>query len=510
MTDLKITKKHHPSGSLSRRILAVSIFLLVIPLFLQSLFLYRQEYTEKLNDVQTELTILGKERAHFVKKVIDLNVKPLYIEKVPLPPNVPDPFILLSKNRETLLIGKQISPTTAEMVRVPVKEIMADIPRALPTHITLIDDKERLQESEDLLQVQEPIAGTNLKLQLTVDKNQIHGLHLRTYYFHFASLLFFVGVLGGTVVYLFTRRIGKPLKDLCRTMERVSEGASHARYTPDRMGFEINQLGLQFNETLDGLLRHAQEAQRERIHRERLAEEFRIGHEIQASLLPQHVPGLPGLDIATGYFASKEVNGDFYDLFHLENGQLLIALGDAAGKGISACLFSLGLRSMIRSVATVETDLSQLVRKVNDLYILDAHESSTFSTLWLGLYDPEKRRLTYCSQGHPPALLRRGADLQELWTGGIALGAQKLDTIPTKHISLQKGDLLLIYSDGVIEAHDPDQQLFGKHRLNELILRKKAETAQQMSDRLIEEIHLFSHGAPQHDDITLIVLRISD
>ena len=376
MTDSKISKKGHAAGSLSRRILAIVILLMVIPLFIQSFILYKKEY-------------------------------------------------------------------------------------------------HRIED----------------------------------YYFHFATLVLFVGVIGGGAVYLFTRRIGQPLKNLCKTMDRVSEGAIHARYTPDRMGFEINGLGLQFNRTLDALLFHAQAAEKERLLREKLAEELRIGHQIQAGLLPQHVPGIPGVDIATSYLPSQEVSGDFYDLFRLENGKLLIVVCDAAGKGISACLFSLGLRSILRSLATVVADLPELVRRANDLYLIDAHASSMFATLWLGLYDPAAHHLAYCSQGHPPALLRREGKLQELWTGGIALGAQKIDVIPTKQMVLAKGDLLVLYTDGIIEAHNRNDQLFGKERLHPFVLDQKHGTAQQIVDRLMDEIRLFSQGAPQHDDMTVVVLR---
>jgi sigma-B regulation protein RsbU (phosphoserine phosphatase) len=246
------------------------------------------------------------------------------------------------------------------------------------------------------------------------------------------------------------------------------------------------------------------------LGREKLAEELRIGHDIQASLLPSHVPGLAGIDIATGILPAREVNGDFYDLFRLESGKLLIVVCDMAGKGISACLYSVGLRSMIRSFARLSEDVAEIVRQTNDLFWLDAHESSMFATLWLGIYDPIKHLLVYCSQGHPPALLRRGTHLQQLWTDGIALGAQKVEVIPTKEITLHKDDLLIFYTDGVIEAHDPYKQLYGKKRLEEFLLRKKRETAQQIVDQLIEEVHVFSQGAPQHDDITLIACHISD
>jgi len=575
MADSKITKKHHPSGSLARRILTVTILLLVIPLFLQSIFLYQEEYKQKLDDVRHDLDLLSKERVHFIKEIIQLNsylldtyprdetfcagppiecgeevgceafcggpsrnvkrqyttpqneafcgdpsssnVKRLYIERIPMPQGVGSRFVLVSKSRDALLVGKRDSNGQAIVIPIPFSLLAEDFPSRNPVQVSLIDRKGKmiwenmkLDDQEDLLETKEPIGRTGLNLRLAVEKDHIQGLHTDAYFFNFATLVFFVGIIGGGAVYLFTRRISRPLKNLCKTMERVSEGAVHARYTPDRMGFEINELGLQFNQTLDDLLRHAQFAERERLHREKLAEELRIGHDIQASLLPSHVPGLPNVDIATAYLASKEVNGDFYDLFRLENGNLLIAMCDTAGKGISACLFSLGLRSIIRSLANVTDDVADLVRRANDLYMIDAHESSMFSTLWLGIYNPNNHHLQYCSQGHPPAALRRGNEIQELWTGGIALGAQKMDVIPTKQVNLVKGDLLLLYTDGVTEAHDLDGQLFGKTRLNEWILRQKKHTAQQVVDQLVEEIHLFSQGSRQHDDLSLIVLRISD
>lgn len=525
MTDSKITKKHHPSGFLAWRILTVSVLLLVIPLFLQSLFLYRQEYEEELSGTESHLQDVANERAFFVEQLIQMDwalldgakaadVKLLYIERIPLPQGVTDRFVIVSKSRQALLVGQAASDTQALVIPIPFSRIFQDLKSDLPIRMTLVDAKGRAfgksGNEADQLVARAPIAGTDISLQASVDESHVYGLHLRSYYFRFATLFFFVGVLGGGAVYFLTRRISKPLTHLCKTMERVSEGASHARYTPDRMGFEINALGKQFNETMDGLIKTAQEAERQRAAREKLVEELRIGHDIQSSLLPTHVPGLPGIDLAMGNHSAKEVNGDFYDLFRLNGGKLLVVMCDMAGKGISACLYCLGLRSAIRSFASLCVDLEEIVRRANDLFWLDAHESSMFATLWIGLYDPEKRQLTYCSQGHPPALLRRGSHLQELWTAGIALGAQKVDVVQTEEIKLKKGDLILLYTDGIIEAHDPYDQLFGKRRLEEFLLRKKKETAQQIVDQLIEEVHLFAQGAPQHDDMALIVVDVLD
>lgn len=528
MADSKITKKHHPSGFLAWRILTISVLLLVIPLFLQNLFLYRQEYRERLNEVMSNLQDLGEERAFLIQQKIQMDwtlldtfvnhppsVKPLYIERIPLPQGVVDHFVRLSENREAIVVGKVEANTSALVIFIPFSKILKDLGSYHPVQLALVNNKGKVFpkgeqiEAMDVLKISAPIAGTDLSLQVTVDKDHIYGLHLKSYYFRFATLVFFVGVIGGGAVYWLTRRISKPLSNLCKTMERVSEGAAHVRYLPDRMGFEINDLGNQFNETMDALVQHAEEAERQRIGREKLAEELRIGHDIQASLLPTRVLGLHGIDLATGNLPAKEVNGDFYDLIRLESGQLLIVMCDMAGKGVSACLYSLGLRSMIRSFASLRADVAEIVQRTNDLFWIDAHESSMFATLWLGLYDPVKHHLAYCSQGHPPALLRRGVQVEELGTEGIALGAQKFDVIPTKEMALMKGDLMVLYTDGIIEAHDPHNHLFGKKRLEEFILQPKMATSQQIVDQLIEKVHLFSQGTPQHDDMALIVMQIS-
>ncbi|MBU6446870.1 MAG: PP2C family protein-serine/threonine phosphatase [Verrucomicrobia bacterium] len=505
---------------MARRVAMIVILLLVIPLFLETFFLYRHEYRQRERAVIDDLKWLAVERAFFIDEMLEMDWNLLEqpsmqaaAERIPLPPNARDRFIALSKSRQAMLAGIAISSTDGLVLPIPFTVIGKDLPRAYPIRIALLNAEgailwESASAAGEALSAEGPIDNTGIDVQLSVDQQTIRSLHLQSYYLHFAALVVFVGLLGCGAVYLFTWRTARPLRHLCKTMERVSDGASHARYTPDWMGFEINALGLQFNEALDGLLRHAGEAERERLHRERLAQEFSIGHEIQASLLPTHIPGFAGLDLASAYLAAKEVNGDFYDLFVLPNGQLLIAICDTAGKGISACLFSLGLRSILRSLASTSLSLSELVRKANDLYLIDAQQTSMFSTAWIGFFDPQTQQLTYCSQGHPPALLARGAQLEELWTEGIALGASKMDQIATRKITLKQGDFLVLYTDGIVEAHNPAHQLYGKQRLHERLMIKQKASAQQIADQILEDVQLFTQGAPQHDDITLIVIKI--
>jgi len=359
--------------------------------------------------------------------------------------------------------------------------------------------------SESKLAVKRAIEGTDLVLLVDVPEKSIADLQLKDYLFRIGTFLFFVCLLGGGIVFWFTQRVAQPLKVLGDTMARVAEGALHVRFKTDPMGFEINAIGQQLNQMLDSLLTHQQAAERERIARERLAQELKIGQEIQASMLPTHLPQFPSLDIAPGYLAAREVSGDFYDLYIREDGKLFIAIADAADKGISACLYSLSFRSMLRTAAATKEDLSAIIQTANALLLHDTAESHFFITAWIGLYDPKTRCLQYSSHGHPPAYLRTQRGLELLTTGGMALGVQAV-TSEVKEKRLQSQELLLLYTDGVIEAQDGDRQLFGKRRLEEFLRSCQSPSAQGVVELLQEELHLFCGGASQADDLTLLAL----
>lgn len=532
MSDLQISKKSHPVGSLARRVLTVSLFLLVIPLFLQNLFLYRQEYRQKLNDVKQILVLLGKERVGLIDQILQMQWKildlaaedpkahVLDLKTLPLSPKTAERFVGVEPETDTLWVGKKTGPEQGIAIPIPFQQLIEQISEEkdfpYPIRLALIDsDGKVLAENQKgkvekhLLRVQLPLSQMPVQLLLSIPQSTIHELHERDYYFRFITLVFFVGILGGGTVFWLTRRIAKPLKHLCATMHRVSEGALHVRYFPDSMGFEINQLGQQFNETLDALLSLQQEAEKERQARQKLAEELRIGHEIQANLLPHHIPEFPGMDIGFGYLPAREVGGDFYDLFPLEEGKFLFVMADTAGKGISACLYSLGLRTIFRSLATTTADLDQIVLKANDLFWLDTRSNGMFVTAWLALYDAKTRQLTYCSQGHPPAFLIRDGKIEDLFTQGIALGAQKLDAVTVKHILLRPQDLLFLYTDGIIEAHNPQGKMFGQKQLREFLLKtSEKSSSQQLVDGLLDNIHVYSQGTFQHDDMTLLSFRV--
>lgn len=531
MAKNKFPKKSQPTGSLARRVLLICLLLLVFPLIFHTLLLFRQEYREWLSEAEQMLQMIGEGEQAFLEEKIALNwrildaissdahvhARQFQTTEMRMPRGVSDYFVIPNTRSEALLVGKKVPWQKALVIKISYQEILeqfAHFEKApYPVSLALVGENGNVIAGRllpDSLSVKLPIKDSQLFLHLTTSIEVIRGLYEKEALFRFLTLLLFIILIGGGLVWLLTRRVAKPLKSLTLAMQRVKEGAIHIRYTPDRMGFEINALGMQFNETLDALLQQQQEVERERIGREKLAEELRIGHEIQASLLPTHIPEIKELDMATGYLPAREVGGDFYDIFLLENGSIFLAIADTAGKGISACLYSLGLRSSLRSFAAHSNDLSEIVLRANDLFWLDAKNTGMFVTLWAALYDPKKRLLTYCNQGHAPAFLIHNGRIRELTTAGIAMGAQKLETVHTESLSLEICDLLFLYTDGVIEANDPDRQLFGSKRLREFLTRNKRKTPQQIIDTLLEEIHLFGQGVPQHDDITAIALHISN
>lgn len=363
------------------------------------------------------------------------------------------------------------------------------------------------EDKKVFLAVKIPIEGTDYTLLVDTPEKNVADLQVNDYIFRIATFLFFVCILGGSIVIWFTYRVSKPLRSLGQSMQRISEGATHVRFVPDPMGFEINAIGIQLNQMLDSLLAHQAQSERERMGRERLAQELKIGHQIQANMLPTHFPECPSLDVAPGYLSAREVSGDFYDFYAKEDGRFLIAMADGADKGISACLYSLSFRSMLRTAAATKDDLVSIVQTANSLLLCDTAESSFFITAWIGLYDPKTRKLQYCSYGHPPAYLcSTTGDILALSTEGMALGIQEVSTVIGEK-TLQKGDLLFLYTDGVIEAHDLERQLFGKKRLKEFLYRcKERQSAQKIVDRILEEVHLFCSNAPQSDDLTLLAV----
>jgi steroid delta-isomerase-like uncharacterized protein len=245
--------------------------------------------------------------------------------------------------------------------------------------------------------------------------------------------------------------------------------------------------------------------------RERIEQELRVARSIQQASLPKEVPSLEGWQITPYYQPAREVGGDFYDFFELEDGRLGVVVGDATGKGVPAALVVTATYSMLRAVAQALGSFSpgEVLAQVNET-LLARIPSNMFVTCFHAILDPKSASLSYANAGHDlPYLRRRGGDAEELRARGMPLGLMSRMSYEEGEASLREEDSVLFYSDGLVEAHDPKGEMFGFPRLRALVA-EDSEEERPLVDFLMEELYSFvGEGWEQEDDITLLTLKRS-
>jgi len=249
-----------------------------------------------------------------------------------------------------------------------------------------------------------------------------------------------------------------------------------------------------------------QRLEQEERERERIEQELRVARDIQQASLPKEVPTLKGWEISPYYRPAKEVGGDFYDFHPLSDGRLGLAVGDATGHGVPAALVMASARSMLRAVAQASDSPGGALRKVNDALVTDI-PPNMFVTCFYAVLEPESGSLTYANAGHDLPYLHRNGDAEELRATGMPLGLMPEMGYEEKQTILKAGEAALLYSDGLVEAHDPEGEMFGFPRLRALVAEHGAEGS-SLGDFLLEELSSFvGEGWEQEDDITLLTLR---
>lgn len=366
------------------------------------------------------------------------------------------------------------------------------------------------KEPEGKIGLKLPVGGSRFSLLIDLPKKESFQASSGELLSRFALLVLLILVIGGGAAWWLMRRMARPLKTLSLCMHHAKQGDLTARYRKDPLGFEVNFLGSQFNAMVEGLAHHIAEVKRVKVGKELLLRELKIGHEIQQSIFPKELPHIAGIDIAAGFHPANQVTGDFYDLFFDSDKNLIFTIGDAAGKGIPACLYALLLRSMLRTAfSTMQAPLDEIIESANRLFCLDTGDSGYFATAWIGKLDMKNQKLHFSSCGHHPVLIvRKNGEIEELATEGMSIGVDPEMEIYVSSVSFEPGDLLLLFSDGVLEAHDKKQQLFGKERLQKLLEDAARMSAEQLTQHIFKEVEAFSAGAPQHDDLMLLVLRM--
>lgn len=266
---------------------------------------------------------------------------------------------------------------------------------------------------------------------------------------------------------------------------------------------------------------------REASQRERLNREIEIAREVQERLLPQTFPQISGVDCSGICRPAQGVGGDYYDFIPMENGRLGIAIGDVSGKGISAALLMAGLRASLRAVTLSGTgNLASVVHSVNRL-VFEASADNRYATFFFGVFDPVTRVLDYVNAGHNAPFIMRpfprdsvissgetcdiGADCEviRLEEGGPVVGLIETASYSNGWLQMVHGDILVAFTDGISEAMNRRDDEWSEDRLIDAACRCTQKSAGEIVRCLVEEADAFTDGAPQHDDMTLSVLKLA-
>lgn len=254
--------------------------------------------------------------------------------------------------------------------------------------------------------------------------------------------------------------------------------------------------------------RTAAEKDRYRRELERREYEMETARGIQQSFLPESPPQVEGFELAALSLPAREVGGDFYDFIPISQDKWGLVIADVSGKGVPAALFMALSRTLVRANVMADLTASEAIQRANHLISQDAR-SGMFVTLFYAVLDSKRKRLNYVNAGHNPPLLLKGSagNVILLEAKGIALGVMDDIDLEERELELASNDTVTLYTDGVTEAINGKEEQFGQERLIEAVARSNNLPAQDLINRIKEEVTAFAQGQPQFDDFTLVILK---
>jgi phosphoserine phosphatase RsbU/P len=338
------------------------------------------------------------------------------------------------------------------------------------------------------------------------------------------AFVWILGVLGGLLLIIqfvalvmgltLARSITSAIHELFLGTERVRHGDfAHRIDVPSRD--QLGELAGSFNDmtaSIEGLLQTAAE-------KKRMEEELRIARQIQMSLLPPGPLEVPGLGITALCVPAREVGGDYYDFFPLPNDRLGVLIADVSGKGTSAALYMAELKGLVLALSGMHDSPRTLLIDVNRI-ISEHLDSRSFITMTYAVLDLARGEMAYCRAGHTPLIYRPGpshgaSPAQVLTPSGMVLGlrlpgaAGKFEELLEEdRLDLAQGDVIVLYTDGISEAMNDASDLFGDARLGRLVEEHGHLESGELRERILRELEAFVGTAEQHDDMTMILIKV--
>ena len=384
--------------------------------------------------------------------------------------------------------------------------------------VPLIDQEYLVQEYEDSefgtslyysvpIKISDTLIG---KAFLAIQKEQIEGVVSsrvnRMRIFLYMVLFWFVGIVG---ISFLGNMFVTPVKKITEELNRVGrEGIAG--------GFHFSGYG-EFADISTAFNRMMKELKRSEVKltdQARLKKEMQLAQNIQQTLLPREVPETEGFEIAARYDAAMEVGGDYYDFFYVDEQSIGLTVGDVSGKGVGGAFLMSIVRTALRLEARGQKDAGEVLVQLNTT-LSGEFKKGMYITLFYIILDSRRRSINYASAGHTPLFLYRAATDQTYrlnprgYPVGLNVGDLKLfrKSMQNERVSLNKGDLLLVYTDGITEAMNSKREEYGEERLLKAVKRYNRLSTSEFADSLMDDVKKFTGGTPQSDDITFIVVR---
>jgi len=246
----------------------------------------------------------------------------------------------------------------------------------------------------------------------------------------------------------------------------------------------------------------------EALEKQKLEEELDLAREIQRNLLPQQIPLYNNFEIAAMNLSSKQVGGDYYDIIPLDKNTFCTAIADVSGKGVPASLLMANIQAFLQVICRQNIPLDEATGLINDLISQNTSDGKFITFFW-GIFNDINKEIKYVNAGHNPPLLVRNGKISKLETGGIILGVMKTFTpYISETIKMNKGDVLILFTDGITEAMNKHNEEFSDKSLETLALSISDKTSGEIVEKIQQEVQKFAEGTTQSDDMTLVVVKV--
>jgi serine phosphatase RsbU (regulator of sigma subunit) len=354
--------------------------------------------------------------------------------------------------------------------------------------------------AENFSRIQEVryVVATSAKAGLTAVLTSIPGT---------LAALINLGIFGSYIAGgLVARRISERALAIA-DMVRQAGSEPGALKIPIAGNDEFGYLAQTLNRMSGQLKEYIHKLQKTTAEKERLAAEMKLAREVQMSILPQTLPEVTDYEFAAICNPAREVGGDFYDIFLNTPDRTVMMIGDAAGKGLKAAMFITQTHGLARAVTLEKSTPQSVLEAVNSSMISIGHPQSEFVTMFYAELDSRSGRLIYSSAGHNPPILVRNETIKQLELGGIPLALFEDADYELHEVGLVTGDTVVMYTDGVTEAMNDHLEQFGTERLEAVVKKHSKESSKELAEHIIHAVRQFTSGAPQSDDITLLILR---